>query len=82
MGNILIDKLRVICLFEADFNWWLKIIYARSMMQRMKEKGVLPEEQGAAKGKVTIDSVIVKQLFFDQANILHETCAKTSNDAE
>ena len=35
MGNILIDKLHAICLLEADFNWWLKIIYARRMMHRM-----------------------------------------------
>ena len=28
MDNILVDKLRAICLLEADFNWWLKLIYA------------------------------------------------------
>ena len=52
------------------------------MMNRMRAAGVLPEEQGSAKGKTTVDSVMVKQLFFDQANILHVTCAKTNNVAE
>jgi hypothetical protein len=28
LGNILVDKLRAICLLEADFNWWLKLIFA------------------------------------------------------
>ena len=27
-GNINIEKLRAICLFEADLNWVLKIVYA------------------------------------------------------
>ena len=29
VGNINIDKLRAICLLEADFNWWLKVVFAR-----------------------------------------------------
>jgi len=32
-------------------------------------------------GKTTTDSSMIKQLFFDQANILHITCAVSSNDA-
>ena len=26
MGNTFINKLQAICLFEADFNWWNKLI--------------------------------------------------------
>ena len=32
-------------------------------------------------GKTTTDSSILKQLFFDQVDILHSTCAVSSNDA-
>jgi hypothetical protein len=34
-GNYHIDKLRAICLLEADFNWWLKMVFARRRISRM-----------------------------------------------
>jgi hypothetical protein len=44
MDNILIDTLRIaICLLEDDFNWWLKIIYVRRMIELMRTNGVTPE---------------------------------------
>ena len=45
-GNSRIDKLHAICLLEVDFNWWLKVVFAKQMMHRMKSAGVLPLEQG------------------------------------
>ena len=33
MGNTFVHRLRAICLFEADFNWWNKLVFARRMMQ-------------------------------------------------
>ena len=80
-GNNRIDKLRAICLLEADFNWWLKVHFARRMTHRMRATGALPLEQGATSGKTAMDSSLSKQLFFDQANVLHHTCAVTSTDA-
>ena len=56
LGNVFIDKLRAICFLEADFNWWLKVIFAKRMMIRMKECNVLPIEQGAVKGKTCTDT--------------------------
>ena len=81
-GNSHIDKLRAICLLEADFNWWLKVIFARRMMSHMMLTGILPPEQGATKGKTPLDTSLLKQLFYDQANILHEDCSSSSTDAE
>ena len=80
-GNNRIDKLRAICLLEADFNWWLKVHFAKKMTHQMKSSGVLPIEQGATSGKTALDSSMTKQLFFDQANILHQTAAVSSTDA-
>jgi hypothetical protein len=80
-GNIHIDKLRAICLLEADFNWWLKVIFAKRMVHRMTSQQIMPIEQGATSGKTTIDSSMLKQLFFDQSNILHTMSAVSSNDA-
>jgi hypothetical protein len=80
-GNIRIDKLHAICLLEADFNWWLKVVIAKRMMHQMKMTGVLLLEQSATTGKTAVDYSMTKQLFFDQANILHTTCTVSSNDA-
>ncbi len=33
LGNIFVHKLRAICLTEADFNWWNKLVFAKRMMQ-------------------------------------------------
>ena len=49
-------------------------------MQHMRESKVLPIEQGAVKGKTYEDTSMLKQLFFDQSNTLHETSASTSTD--
>lgn len=80
-GDSHIDKLRAICLLEADFNWWLKVIFARRMMSHMSSTGTLPPEQGATNGKTPLDTSLLKQLFYDQANILHEDCSSSSTDA-
>ena len=81
-GNLHIEKLRAICLLEADFNWWLRVVFARRMTQYMHLAGILPSEQGAVKNKTPIDTSLTKQFFFDQMNILHEDCAQSSTDAE
>lgn len=57
------------------------MIFAKRMIVRMKEYNVLPIEQGGVKGKTCNDTSILKQLFYDQANIIHETCVVTSTDA-
>jgi hypothetical protein len=79
--NIRTDKLWAICLLEADYNWWLKAVFAKRMMHRMKLTGVLPPEQGATSGKMATDTSFTKQFFFDQANILHQNSAISSTDA-
>ncbi len=33
LGNVSGHKLRAICLLEADFNWWNKLVFAKRMMQ-------------------------------------------------
>eukprot|EP00956_Cyclotella_meneghiniana_P019224 scaffold32771_cov65-Cyclotella_meneghiniana.AAC.1 len=82
-GNNLVDKLRAICLLEADFNWWLKLIYARRMMSDVRRNNQIPVEQFATTGRTAIDGVMAKQLgFFDRANTLHVTAALDNVDAE
>ena len=50
-------------------------------MTHMSHTDVLPPEQGATRGKTPLDTSLLKQLFYDQANILHEDCSSSSTDA-
>ena len=63
LGNCYIEKLWIICLLEADFNWLLKHFFVHQMMQRMWWWVMLPIKQIAAQGKSAIDGVMRKQLF-------------------
>lgn len=83
MGNMLMEKLRAICLLEADFNWWLRITFSRKMMSNIRQEGHIPLEQFATAGKCPIDGSMCKQLgFFDRANTLHFPAVMNSVDAE
>lgn len=44
MGTIMVNKLRAICLFEADFNYVLKVIFAQRMMSKLNQRNLLPAE--------------------------------------
>ena len=50
-------------------------------MYQMKYKSTIPLEQGAVKGKTITITTLIKQLYFDQANILHVNCALASTNA-
>lgn len=82
MGNMLM-KLRSICLLEADFNWWLRIIFSRKMMSKIRQEGRIPIEQLATAGKCPIDGLMCEQMgLFDRANTLHFPANMISVDAE
>ena len=39
--------MRAICLLEADYNWMNKLIYAKWMMDRAYDTGIVPAEKFA-----------------------------------
>ena len=80
-GNCYVEKLRAICLLEADFNWLLRYVFAKAMINNMRDMDLIPVEQIAAKGKTAIDGVMQKQLFYDSANALHRNASLSSTDA-
>ncbi len=49
-GNIYIDKMWAICLLEANYNWLNKFVFAKQMMNKAFEGGIIPAEQFAKKG--------------------------------
>jgi hypothetical protein len=80
MGCIMVEKLRAICLLEADYNWLLKLIFAKRMMNNARTKGIIPAEQFAKAGTRSSDGTLCKLLTFDRSRILHHTAALTSVD--
>ncbi len=43
-GNIHINKMRVICLFKADYNYLAKFVFAKQMMNKALDAGVVPAD--------------------------------------
>ena len=79
-GNNFVNKLRAICLFEADFNWWNKLIFARRMMSLAGEKGMIPEDSFAKVGSNCTNAVMCKRFFSDTSRIMHHPAAIGSGD--
>ena len=72
-GNIFIDKMRAICLLEADYNWLNKFIFAKKMMDKAYSAGVVPAEQFARRGTQAAEGVLTSTLFCDIIRALHHT---------
>jgi len=70
-GNNYVNKLRAICLFEADFNWWNKLIFARRMMHSAKGNESVPDELFSTAGSQTMDAIMSKTFFGDVSKVLH-----------
>jgi hypothetical protein len=74
-GNIYIDKIRAICLLEADYNWIKKFMFAKQMKDKAFQGGIIPEEQFAKRGSQATEGVLTSGLFCDIAQALHKTTA-------
>ena len=79
-GNIYIDKMRAICLLEADYNWLNKYVFAKRMMDRAFSEGIVPAEQFAKRGSQAAHGVLASGLFCDIAQALHKTSTIKSVD--
>ena len=72
-GGTTIDKLRAICLFEADFNWSLKIIFAKKMMRNAKDYNLLPPELFATSGTSAPAGCLTRILWCDMNLIMNRS---------
>jgi hypothetical protein len=71
LGNIFVYKLRAICLLEANFNWWNKLIFAKRMMHQAIRDGSIPQECFGKKNSHCNNAVLTKQFFCDSFRSLH-----------
>jgi hypothetical protein len=79
-GNIYIDKMRAICLLEANYNWLNKFVFAKQMMDKAFEGDIIPAEQFAKRGSQATKGVLTSGLFCNIAQALNKTTAIESVD--
>jgi hypothetical protein len=69
-GSILLEKLRTIHLFEADYNWTLGLIFGRRMVHDAEQQDHLNESQwgsrGARQKKALIHKILLREITAHQ----------------
>jgi Reverse transcriptase (RNA-dependent DNA polymerase) len=83
VGVSRLDKLRVIHLYEADYNLMLKIIWARKIVWNASNLNVLNEGQaGSRPGKRAINVVVQKEMKYLFARLTRTPLGTIDNDAK
>ena len=80
-GVCLVDKLRAIQLYEADFNFYNQFIFGRLAMNKMTEGGLIPEELFSQKGSTAEDATFDKTLTADLSRQARQPMTIVSADA-
>jgi hypothetical protein len=82
-GQPNINRLRVIHLFEADYNLFLKVLWAQRLVKQGEENAQFGEaQQGSRAGRTANDAVLLKRLSYDLSRITKTNLATFDNDAK
>ncbi|KAI2513930.1 hypothetical protein MHU86_314 [Fragilaria crotonensis] len=81
-GRPYLTRLRVIHLFEADYNLFLKIIYGRRMVKNAEQAQALNDQQhGSRPRRMTTDALFLARLEKDLIRQTKANSAHMDNDA-
>jgi hypothetical protein len=80
-GVCLVEKLRTIQLYEADFNCYNQFIFGKYAMHTLTESGYIPEELFSQKGSMAKDAKFDKTLMADLPRQARRPMIVTSADA-
>ncbi len=81
-GRPFLTRLRVIHLFEADYNLFLKVIYGRRMVKNAELSNALNDQQhGSRPRRTTIDALFFARLEKDLIRQTKANSAHMDNDA-
>ena len=80
-GVCLVEKLRAIQLYEADFNCFNYFIYCRAAMESLTKNNYLPEQLFSQKGCTAEDAKFDKPLMADLSRQLRHPMTAVSADA-
>ena len=81
-GCSLITKLRAILLMEADLNCATKTVYGVRMLQKAREKDLMPEEVFSERNKMADDGTLTKVLTYDVIRQTRRSAGLASVDAD
>jgi hypothetical protein len=82
-GSPTINRLRVIHIFEADYNIFLKTMWAKRLVARGEECNAFGEsQQGSRKKRTANDAVLLKRLTYDLTRLLRTNLGTFDNDAK
>lgn len=81
-GVIDVDRLRIILLFDAEFNFTNKLTGRRMMQFAERHNLIAPEQFGSRAGHSAIDHALNKRLTFDFWRLKKENATLCSNDAK
>ncbi len=80
-GKPKITRLRIIHLFEADFNFLLKLIWGSRLVKRSVHLDLLHNGQhGSVPRRTTMDPIMLTQLTADLCRLLKHNLARFDND--
>lgn len=80
-GICLVERLRSIQLYEADYNFYNQFIFGQKAMSALTEHGYLPEEHFSQKGSTAEDAKFDKTLMADLSRQARHPMAIVSVDA-
>jgi hypothetical protein len=82
-GLFLLEKLRTIHLYEADYNWTLGLVFGRRMVHEAERQGHLNESQwGSHPGRSTEEALIHKVLSYEISRSTRTPLGTLDNDAK
>jgi hypothetical protein len=81
-GKPCINRLRIIHLFEADFNFFLKLQWGHRLVRHAVSLDLLHDSQhGSVPRRTALDPIMLTQLTSDLCRILKHDLARFDNDA-
>ena len=81
-GQPRINRLRIIHLFEADYNLFLKMMWGSRLVRRALQMNLLNDGQhGSVPGRTTMDPIMLNQLTTDMCRVLRINYVRFDNDA-
>jgi hypothetical protein len=82
-GQPRIEKLRIIMLYEADFNFMLKLIWGKRLVRHAeKYKCLGTENKGSRSGYQMTDAMLEKLFLYEYARLTRTSLITVNNDAK
>jgi ribonuclease HI len=82
-GRPIIEKLRIIMLYEADFNFVLKLIWGKRLVRHAESNLALgSDNHGSRPGRKCTDALLEKLLIYENARLTRTSLITVDNDAK